>query len=186
MTKIFLAYGTTEGQTAKIADFLSEVLRGHGYDVTTRNVRETATTIPDDYDAVIVGASIHMGKHDKHIVDFVGKNKEILTRMPSAFFSVSLAAHGDTAEAEGYVEQFQQQTGWRPGKVAMFSGALLYTEYGFIKRHMMRKIARDKPGELGTDLSRDYIYTEWDGVKRFAEHFAADLDAKQGTEYPEH
>jgi menaquinone-dependent protoporphyrinogen oxidase len=40
---------------------------------------------------------------------------------------------------------------------------------------MMRKIARDKPGNLGVDLSRDYVYTEWDGVKRFAEHFAAGL-----------
>jgi menaquinone-dependent protoporphyrinogen oxidase len=40
---------------------------------------------------------------------------------------------------------------------------------------MMKKIARDKPGNLGVDLSRDYVYTEWDGVKRFAEHFAADL-----------
>ena len=43
---------------------------------------------------------------------------------------------------------------------------------------MMKRIARDKPGNLGIDLSRDYVYTEWDGVKRFAEHFATDLDAK--------
>jgi menaquinone-dependent protoporphyrinogen oxidase len=28
----------------------------------------------------------------------------------------------------------------------------------------MKKIARDKPGQLGTDPSRDYVYTEWDGV----------------------
>ena len=42
---------------------------------------------------------------------------------------------------------------------------------------MMKKIVGDKPGGLGTDISRDYVYTEWDGVKRFAEHFAADLEA---------
>jgi menaquinone-dependent protoporphyrinogen oxidase len=48
---------------------------------------------------------------------------------------------------------------------------LLYTQYGFLKRHLMKKIAGDKPGELGTDTSRDYVYTEWDGVKRFAEDF---------------
>jgi menaquinone-dependent protoporphyrinogen oxidase len=35
----------------------------------------------------------------------------------------------------------------------------------------MKKIARDKPGDLGTDTSRDYVYTEWDGVRRFAEDF---------------
>ena len=177
MKKILLVYGTTEGQTAKIADFISDVLSGHGHDVTALDVKDTPDTIPAGFDAVIVGASIHMGKHDKHVVAFVQKNQDTLARMPAAFFSVSLAAHGDSAEAEGYVEQFEQETGWQPDKVALFGGALLYTQYGFIKRRMMKKIAGDKPGELGTDTSRDYVYTEWDGVKRFAEHFAADLDA---------
>jgi menaquinone-dependent protoporphyrinogen oxidase len=175
--QIFLTYGTTEGQTAKIADFIADILRDHGHDVTMVDVKDTTDTIPDGSDAVIVGASIHMGKHDKHIVDFVAKNRDALVRMPSAFFSVSLAAHGDTTEAEGYVEQFEQETGWQPDKVALFGGALLYTQYGFIKRHMMKKIAGDKPGHLGTDLSRDYVYTEWDGVKRFVEHFATDLES---------
>ena len=65
----------------------------------------------------------------------------------------------------------------RKGRVALFAGALPYTQYGLVKRHMMRKIVGDKPGHLGTDISRDYVYTEWDGVKRFAEHFTADLEA---------
>ena len=177
MKKIFLTYGTTEGQTAKIADFIADVLRDHGHDTTLVDVKDTAGSVPEGYDAVIVGASIHMGKHDKHVVDFVRKNQDILARVPSAFFSVSLAAQGDTTEAEGYVEQFEQETGWQPDKVALFGGALLYTQYGFIKRHMMKRIVHDKPGNLGTDLSRDYVYTEWDGVKRFAEHFVTDLDS---------
>ena len=35
----------------------------------------------------------------------------------------------------------------------------------------MKRIAGSKPGELGTDTSRDYVYTEWDGVRRFTEDF---------------
>lgn len=174
--KLLITYGTTEGQTEKIASFTRDVLRDLGHDVELRDVTDMGDTIPAGYDGVIVGASIHMGKHDKHVVDFVRKNQDALARLRSAFFSVSLAAHGDTAEAEGYVDQFEEETGWRPDKVALFGGALLYTQYGFIKRHMMKKIAGDKPGNLGTDLSRDYVYTEWDGVKRFAEDFAAGLD----------
>ena len=74
---------------------------------------------------MIVGGSIHMGKHQDHVVDFVRANRFALERLPSAFFSVSLAArrHGD---AEAYVANFEQQTGWRPTKVGLFSGALLY------------------------------------------------------------
>lgn len=179
MKRIFLTYGTTEGQTAKIAEFVSDVLRGHGHDVTMLEVKD-AHAINDDYDAVIVGSSIHMGKHDKHVAEFVQKNHDTLERLPSAFFSVSLAAHGDMEEAQGYVEEFEQDTGWRPAKVALFGGALLYTQYGFVKRHLMKKIAGDKPGGLDTDTSRDYVYTEWDGVRRFTEDFLEDLPSGSG------
>jgi menaquinone-dependent protoporphyrinogen oxidase len=48
----------------------------------------------------------------------------------------------------------------------------------------MKKIARDKPGNLGTDTSRDYVYTEWDSVQRFAEDFLEEVvsvDAGKAT-----
>ena len=80
-------------------------------------------------------------------------------------------------DAQGYIEQFEAETQWHPDKVAMFGGALLYTQYGFIKRRIMRKIAEEKPGALGTDTSHDYVYTEWDAVTRFAEHFADQLES---------
>jgi menaquinone-dependent protoporphyrinogen oxidase len=175
MAKVLIPYGTTEGQTAKIAEVITHVIHEMGHEAEAVDIKSLSNTVPDGYDAVIIGASIHMGKHDKHVVEFVHKNHDTLERLPSAFFSVSLAAHGDTQEAEGYVDQFENETGWHPDKVALFGGALLYTHYGFIKRHMMKKIAGDKPGHLGLDTSRDYVYTEWDAVKRFAEHFAGTL-----------
>ena len=181
MTKTLILYGTTEGQTERIADVIAEVIRAHGDEVQAVDIRKMAAPIPGGYSGVIVGSSIHMGKHDKRVIEFVHQNRELLERLPSAFFSVSLASHGDSEEAEGYVAQFEQETGWRPARVALFSGALLYTQYGFVKRHLMKKIARDKPGHLGTDTSQDYVYTEWDGVKRFAEDFWTDLAATTGT-----
>ena len=175
MAKVLIPYGTTEGQTAKIAEVISDVIHDMGHEAEAVDIKSLPRTVPDGYDAVIIGASIHMGKHDKHVVEFVHKNHDTLGRLPSAFFSVSLAAHGEAQEAEGYVDQFEDETGWHPDQVALFGGAQLYTHYGFIKRRNMKKIAGDKPGHLGTDTSRDYVYTEWDAVKRFAEHFAARL-----------
>lgn len=175
MSRIYIAYGTTEGQTAKIAEYVADVVRDHGHDADVVNIKESGEAVPDGYDGVIVGASIHMGKHEKYVGDFVRKNAAALERLPSALFSVSLAATGDSEEAASYVEQFEHETGWRPAKVALFGGALLYTNYGFIKRRVMKRIAGDKG--LPTDTSRDYVYTEWDGVKRFAEDFLGELGA---------
>lgn len=45
----------------------------------------------------------------------------------------------------------------------------------------MKKIAQDKPGHLGTDMTRDYVYTEWDGVSRSAEAFLTGVDTPAET-----
>ena len=94
---------------------------------------------------------------------------------------MSLAAHGDTENARAYVENFEQQTVWRPAQVGLFSGALLYRQYGFLKRLMMKKIVSSKPGGLSTDTSRDHEYTDWEQVKRFAEDFLKRLAPADAT-----
>ena len=170
MIRVLIAYGTTEGQTARITEYLAEVIRDHGHEAYAIDIKGSGAPEPDDYGAVIVGASIHMGKHEDYVRDFVRKNRDALERLPSAFFSVSLAAHDDTEEAQGYIEEFVQETGWHPSMVGLFGGALLYTQYGFIKRHVMKYIARHK-GSPDTDTSRDYVYTDWESVKHFADEF---------------
>ena len=178
MTKILISYGTTEGHTARIAEYLADDIRGRGHVADVVDLKRAPDGLLDGYDAVILGGSIHMGKHEESVRDFALKNRVALERLASAFFSVSLAAHGDTANAQAYVENFEQETGWRPAQVGLFSGALLYRQYGFLKRLMMKKIVRDKPGNLSLDTSRDHEYTEWDEVNRFAEDFLERLVPK--------
>jgi menaquinone-dependent protoporphyrinogen oxidase len=180
MAKIYIPYGSVEGQTAQIVEYVADVIRAHGHDAQIVDLKHSGDTIPDGQDAVIVAASVHMGKHEKFVVDFVRKNRAELERLPSAFISVSLAAHGDHHEAETFVQEFTEQTSWRPPHVGIFSGALLYTHYNFLKRQMMKKIAKDQ-GSPDLDTSRDYVYTEWDGVKRFTEDFLAGVAAPSGA-----
>ena len=178
MTKILIAYGTTEGHTARIAEYIADVIRGQGHEADALDLKRSRDALMDSYDATIVGGSIHMGKHDAHLRDFVQRNRAALERLPSAFFSVSLAAHGDMENARAYVENFEQETGWRPAHVGFFGGALLYRQYGFLKRLIMKRIVHSKPGNLSLDTSHDHEYTEWHEVKRFAEDFLQRLVPK--------
>ena len=179
MAKILIPYGTSEGQTARIADYISDVLQAHGHQADTLDLKHADHDLPDGYDAVIVGASVHAGKHEGYVADFVRRNLPALQNLPAALFSVSLSAHGDPEDAEKYVAEFEDSTGWRPDKVAMFGGALLYTQYGFLKRTMMKKIVSSQ-GSPDADTGRDYIYTEWDGVRRFAEEFLVYMERNPG------
>ena len=173
MSRILIAYGTSEGQTARIAERIAAVIREHGYEAFPVNVKRS-TPDPTEYDAVIVGGSVHRGRHQTEVGEYVRETRNALERVPTAFFSVSLAIAGPTEagrkEAEGYAVEFFRLTGWHPGKVALFAGALLYTRYGFFTRWIMKRIARAKESP-DLDTSRDYEYTAWDGVTRFAEEF---------------
>jgi menaquinone-dependent protoporphyrinogen oxidase len=90
--------------------------------------------------------------------------------MPSGFFSVCLTAGEDTDESrsatQGYLDEFARATGWTPTHATSFAGALLYREYDFATRLVMRLIMAR--GHHPTDTSRDYEYTDWEAVDRFA------------------
>jgi menaquinone-dependent protoporphyrinogen oxidase len=91
--------------------------------------------------------------------------------VPTGFLSVSLSAAQaeKRAEAEGYVRALLDETGWRPDVTQIAPGALRYTQYGFIKRTMMRKIAEE--GGLPTDTSRDHELTNWKEIAAFGDAF---------------
>ncbi|WP_440989135.1 flavodoxin domain-containing protein [Haloarchaeobius baliensis] len=176
MADFLVIYGTGEGQTAKVADAMRTDLRERGHEVTTYDV----TAAPADldvtaFDGILVGGSIHVGKHQDSVVAFAREHRDALETRPSAFFQVCLSsASEDTerrAEATGYIDSFVERSGWQPDLVASFAGALRFSEYGFLKRLMMKKIAAEATGD--TDTSRDYEYTDWEAVDRFAVEFAA-------------
>ena len=99
MARIYIPYSTGEGQTAKIAEYIADVVRAHGHEAQTADMGRSEGSVPSGYDGVIVGASIHMGKHDKHAVGYVRDNRTVLEELPSAFFSVSLSAADSDEES---------------------------------------------------------------------------------------
>ena len=178
MSRILIVYGTAEGQTARIAQHIEGVLHEEGHAVRMLEGHQLTEDLDlSGFDGVLVGASVHSGKHDKRIVEFVRANLDTLNSIPSAFFSVSLTAAGtseeDHADVERILEQFSQRTGWQPEKTGVFAGALLYTRYNPVLRFIMKKISASHGGD--TDTSRDYEYTDWDGVTEFVRVFLGTL-----------
>ncbi|WP_435359331.1 flavodoxin domain-containing protein [Haloarchaeobius sp. DFWS5] len=183
MATILVSYATGEGQTANVAAAIERDLASHGHAVTTVDIAELPPTLDvAAFDAVVVGASIHMGKHQDSVAAFVRANRPALSARPSAFFQVCLSSAVDDderrREAEGYVESFVAETSWHPDRVASFGGALRYSEYGLLKRVLMKRLAKDATGDI--DTSRDYEYTDWDDVDRFADGFATFVEAAPG------
>lgn len=174
MTRSLILFATTEGQTARIAERMAHILRNKGHAVDAFPADTAPANLdPAAYDGVIIGASIHYGRHPGYLRALVRSHRGALAARPSAFFSVSLSAGGPGARPESarrYLDKFLRQAGWRPRQTATIAGALQYSKYGTFKRLLMRMIVGFAGGN--TDPSQDYEYTDWDAVERFAEGFA--------------
>jgi menaquinone-dependent protoporphyrinogen oxidase len=184
VSSFLILYGTGEGQTAKIAARIASTFGERGHEVSAIDVGERPDSFSlDVYDAVLVGASIHVGKHQEAIRDFVTDNRDVLSGIPTAFFQVSLssATEEKREEAAGYIEEFVTETGWNPDRIGQFGGALRFSKYGFLKRLMMKHIAKD----LLTDERKsdsDVEFTDWEAVDAFAADVAAFAESRLGID----
>jgi menaquinone-dependent protoporphyrinogen oxidase len=168
MPNILVVYASKHGHTAKIAARLAETLRADG--ATAALEPAASDPSPHAFDAVVVGASIHAGHHQREVIDWIERHRDALAHTPAAFFSVCLAAADETDESleetQRYIDEFIAASGWTPQRSITFAGALQYREYDFMTRLLMRLLMWK--GHHPTDTSRDYDYTDWAQVEQFA------------------
>jgi menaquinone-dependent protoporphyrinogen oxidase len=176
MQPILVAYATTEGQTRKIAEFIAERLRvrGHRVDLvdTATPAAEAVTPV---YQGAILGGSVHQQRHPASLLHFIKRNHAWLSALPSAIFSVSLAAALDDIdsriEVQRSLNELIDDCALKPVVSCCVAGALKYTQYDYFKRLVMRMIARQR-GQ-STDTSTDHEYTDWGDVEAFVDEFLA-------------
>lgn len=185
MASFLVFYATGEGQTGKIAGRIVETLRQRGHEAAAVDAADVPAPAIEVYDAVLIGASIHGGRHQESIVEFVTQHSEALAAMPTAFFQVSMSAASETkaADAATYLEVFLEETGWNPDRIAQFGGALRFSEMGFLKRLVVKQVV--KRGDPDVDLSGDAEWTDWDAVEDFANDVAAFAEGRLGIPAPE-
>ena len=171
--KLLIAYGTGEGQTRKIANSIGKQLTGLGLDAT---VFDTSTNLGDlkaaSFDKIIVAGSVHEHRHQQSVELFVLANLNILRSKPTMFISTSLAAAFDDcqADAQDYVKQFIEHSGWQPGKTLMVAGAVRHGEYGYYKEQILQ---HDVLADHNLEIPKsDHEFTNWEILAKSIEEFA--------------
>lgn len=172
--RIGLFFETTEGHTKVVAHRIGNRLEQAGHEVRLSRCRDAGFEDLEWADICIVGGSIHAGNHHSKVIGFAERHVAVLSGKPLAFFLVCLTASSPKPDApgvvSGYLEAFTQKTGCKPVLSKAFAGALLYAQYGFVKRKIMESISRKEGGE--TDTTRDHIYTDWEAVEAFADEIS--------------
>jgi menaquinone-dependent protoporphyrinogen oxidase len=172
-----VVYDTVEGQSAKIAEHVAGVARDAGFEAVVTDAKQLSDNAMPGCERAIVVASVHMGRHARGVRAFVREQRDWLAARPSAFFSVSLSAASSRdksqRDAQEMMDEFLATCGWKPNLAVTVAGALPYSKYGFLKRHILRA---KSAGEAGpTDTSRDYEYTDWQALARQVNAFLGDV-----------
>lgn len=169
--RILAVYGSEYGQAESVVRRVAGALEARGNEVHAFKADAVpAGLVVEDFDATLVGASIIMGHYQKYVKAFVRRHLAALNARPTAFISVSGSSPESVPEwqtaAHGYVATFLKETGWVPRWTGTFAGALRYPRYGLVTRWIMKKLSAKQGGP--TDTSREYEFTDWDAVGRFA------------------
>ncbi|WP_327714300.1 flavodoxin [Streptomyces sp. NBC_00490] len=83
--KVLVAYGTTNGSTARIAEAVAAVLRKEGFTAEALPAGAVARVTP--YDAVVLGGGLYAGRWHKDARRFVRRHGGELAGLPLWLFS---------------------------------------------------------------------------------------------------
>ena len=98
MTKALIVYGTRYGATADTSEVIAEALRKEGLEVQVVDAKRDKVQSISEYDLVIVGSGIQMGKWTKEPEEFLKKFRNELQKKKVALF---VSCGGATPLSEG-------------------------------------------------------------------------------------
>jgi menaquinone-dependent protoporphyrinogen oxidase len=173
MSHILIAYASHYGQTEKIAMQLARQLRQQDHEVALANARTGEVPAPESYDLVVLGSRVETGQHATEIRAYIRQHLAFLESIPTAFFSVSMAAArpNQGPDPDGYLQATFSDLSWKPTRSVAFAGGLPYLKYGWFMRFIMKRISRSAGNT--TDTSRNHEMTDWDAVSRFAQELSS-------------
>ena len=167
MVNRLLIFSSVDGHTKKICNRIKSSLD----DSTTTliDLNEVSNINIENYDQIIIGASIRYGKHRPELYKFIENNHHLLESKKSAFFTVNIVARKpekNTPETNPYMKKFLKLSKWKPDVLEVFAGRLEYPKYGYIDKYTIRFIMWITNGP--TDVNGTYEFTDWEKVDEFA------------------
>ena len=160
-----IIYSTTDGQTIAISKKIGEILG----DSKVISIKDAGAEDLNEFETVVIGASIRYGKHKPEVFRFIQENHKILDTKKNAFFSVNVVARKiekNTPDTNPYMQKFLKLSVWKPKNLSVFAGKISYPDYGLVDKYMIRFIMWMTKGP--TDINGTYEFTDWDKVESFA------------------
>ena len=159
--RVLITYASKYGSTGGVADAIGKELCGKGLAADVALIGNAGDL--GLYQGVVVGSAIYMGKWMPEATDFVKKNRDILRRMPVAYFLVCITLSQPTeknrAEVLSYMEPIMRAVPEiRPLGIGTFAGALDYNKLSWLNKRILK--AKGAP---------EGDFRDWNSIRTWAQ-----------------
>lgn len=175
--KTLIVYGTRYGATTGTSEEIAKVLQQEGFDVKVINAKNEKIRDISEYELVIVGSGMRMGKWTGEADDFLKKFQKELGQKKLAIFASTMKT---VSEREGKTDDVIQmrkvaledkvtQYNLHPISLGFFGGVLDFNKMGFLFKKTMGflrpQLEKDGFKQTQPDL---YDLRDWNEIQSWA------------------
>ncbi len=171
MKKVLVAYSTWAGATHQVANEIGGELSRHHFQVTVMPSKDVKSI--SDYEAVILGTSIHMGSMTGDFNKFLKRFQRALSGKVSSIFVVCFNMIEDNEKNRG------ETLGWlnkslskfpdiKPVSLGFFAGASVTDSEEFSKLNILvKKMIESMKKSMDTDKGKS-DFRDWEKIRSWA------------------
>lgn len=183
--KVLLAYSTRYGATESTSVEIAKVLQGEGLEVEVVNTKKEKVTDVSQYDLVIIGSGMQMGKWTGESENFLNQFQKELANKKVAIF-VSSAAQGlleyekKTEEIENnrksYLADKATKYNLRPVSMVIFGGVWDFNKMNYLFKMTLASF-KPRIEEAGFKEIKPGFYDtrDWNVIRSWARELAAKM-----------
>jgi menaquinone-dependent protoporphyrinogen oxidase len=188
MIKALVVYGTRYGATANTAEVIADTLRQDGLEVKVVDAKKEKVQSISEFDLIIVGSGIQMGRWTKEPEDFLEKFKNELSKKKIALFvscgSASPLSKGEQENKEladakrKYLEDKAAKHNVKPVALGFFGGCYDFNKMSWLFRKTLSSVKPKLEG-AGYKESKPGVYDlrDLDAIRRWAKEVAKTVES---------
>jgi menaquinone-dependent protoporphyrinogen oxidase len=156
--KVLIAYASRCGSTGEVAEAIGQGLCAAGTAVDVRQLKDVGDL--SAYRGVIAGSAVYRSNLLPEAVEFVKANREVLGRIPIAYFVVCGTLQEDTPEKREKAAAFLAPLCEivQPVNEGLFAGRIDYGRVSLLEQLIVRVLG-----------SKEGDWRDWDAIQAWAE-----------------
>ncbi|MHA1791836.1 MAG: flavodoxin domain-containing protein [Promethearchaeota archaeon] len=178
MKNVLIVFGTRFGGTTRIATHIASGLKKNGVNVVVHDVddlkKDNDVLNEQEFDAIIIGSGIQVGKWTSKMRKFIEKYKEELNKanLLAMFVSCGTAnsEKGIQEAINNYITEFANHHGLHPDIIAAFGGVYDFSSKSRIskvKQAMIKAVIKNNEDISKYNLKGVNDFRDWNLIDKF-------------------